>query len=145
MTAERTQIISLVSQAQASGARQSLACEVIGLSPKTLQRWNQSNTGRDGRLDAAHAPANQLTAHERQRILNVANQPEYANRPPHQIVPILADQGIYIVSESSFYRVLKAENQLNHLQRAYSGDREHRFWPIVNTSLSTIGFGLFYL
>ncbi len=118
MKAERAEILSLVSQAQASGARQSLACEVIGLSPKTIQRWNQSDTGQDGRLDAIHIPANQLTAQERQRILTVANLPEYANRSPHQIVPMLADQGIYIASESSFYRVLKAENQLNHRQQS---------------------------
>ena len=31
---------------------------------------------------------------------------------------MLADQGVYIASESSFYRVLKAENQLNHRQRS---------------------------
>ncbi len=76
MKAERAEILSLVSQAQASGARQSLACEVIGLSPKTIQRWNQSDTGQDGRFDAIHTPANQLTAQERQRILTVANLPE---------------------------------------------------------------------
>jgi transposase InsO family protein len=118
MKAERTTIISLISQAQASGARQSLACEIVGISPKTLQRWRKPDTVQDGRLDAIHEPANKLTALEHQRILNVANAPEYAHCSPNQIVPKLADQGMYIASESSFYRVLKADNQLNHRQRS---------------------------
>jgi transposase InsO family protein len=118
MKADRTEILSLVSQAQASGARQSLACEIIGISPKTLQRWNQPDNLQDGRLDAIHQPANTLTTQERQRILEVANAQEYAHLSPHQIVPLLADQGVYIASESSFYRVLTAENQLNHRHKA---------------------------
>ena len=36
----------------------------------------------------------------------------------NKIVPKLADEGRYIASESSFYRVLKAENQLRHRQRS---------------------------
>jgi transposase InsO family protein len=118
MKADRVDIISLISQAQASGARQTLACEIVGMSPKTLQRWRKPDKLQDGRLDAIHERANKLTVFERQRILNVANEPEYANVSPHQIVPTLADQGIYIASEASFYRVLKAENQLNHRQRS---------------------------
>jgi len=118
MKAERATIIALISQAQASGARQSLACEIVGISPKTLQRWRKPDNLQDGRLDAVHEPANKLTALEHQRILEVANTPEYAHRSPHQMVPMLADQGIYIASESSVYRVLKAANQLNHRQRS---------------------------
>ncbi len=37
----------------------------------------------------------------------IANSVEYRNLPPSQIVPRLADKGIYIASESSFYRILK--------------------------------------
>jgi hypothetical protein len=65
MKAERTEIVSLVSQAQASGARQSLACNIIGISSKTLQRWNHPDNMQDGRLDAIHQPVNTLTAPER--------------------------------------------------------------------------------
>jgi transposase InsO family protein len=38
--------------------------------------------------------------------------------PPGQIVPALADQGIYIGSESSFYRVLHAHSQAYRRGRA---------------------------
>jgi putative transposase len=47
-------------------------------------------------------------------VLAVANSPEFGHLPPGQIVPRLADQGRYLASESTFYRVLRAENQLAH-------------------------------
>ena len=63
-------------------------------------------------------PANRLSELERQRILSVCNEPDNSNLPPSQIVPRLADQGVYIASESSFYRVLKSQGQLHRRGRA---------------------------
>ncbi len=60
------------------------------------------------------APKNQLSALERQRLLTIANSAEFGELPPSQIVPRLVDQGQYVASESTFYRVLKAENQIRH-------------------------------
>mgnify|MGYP001713702429 CR=1 FL=1 len=37
---------------------------------------------------------------------------------PCEIVPALADEGIYIASESTFYRVLREEKMLNHRGRS---------------------------
>jgi transposase InsO family protein len=48
----------------------------------------------------------------------VCHSKEFASLPPSQIVPRLADQGRYIASESSFYRVLRAEGQQHHRGRA---------------------------
>jgi len=118
MNTERTEMIELIEQARASGARQSQACEVIGISAKTFQRWVKPDNQHDGRLDAKHEPKNKLTELERQRIIKVANEPDYADLPPNKIVPKLADEGQYIASESTFYRVLKAEKQLQHRQKS---------------------------
>jgi len=118
MSAERTHIITLITEARASGARQSRACEIIGISAKTLQRWSRPDNVKDGRLDARHEPPNKLTDLERQRLLKVVNEPEYADLPPSKLVPRLADKGRYLASESTFYRVLKANKQLNHRQKA---------------------------
>ncbi len=118
MSTERTEMIELIEQARASGARQSQACKTIGISAKTFQRWVKPDNQQDGRLDAKHEPKNKLTELERQRIIKVANEPDYAGLPPSKIVPKLADEGQYIASESTFYRVLKAENQLQHRQKS---------------------------
>ncbi len=117
MIEKRNEIIQLVKEAKQSGARQSQGCKVIGISSRTLQRWKQENTP-DGRINAKHVPANKLTKTERQRIIQIADQPEYADLPPSKIVPKLADKGIYIASESTFYRVLKEAKQLQHRQKA---------------------------
>ena len=53
----------------------------------------------------------QLTHEEEQAILNTCHRPEYQSLPPSQIVPLLADNGVYLASESSFYRVLKKHHQ----------------------------------
>jgi putative transposase len=111
---ERQTILSLVKEATDAGARQKMACEMIGISAKTQQRWSQSSNDKDGRIEAPHSPQNKLTALERQRILKVVNEPDFAHLPASQIVPRLADKGIYIGSESTIYRILKEEKQLQH-------------------------------
>lgn len=88
---------------------------MVGLSPRTLQRWREEQGIRaDARATAAQqrVPANRLSDAERQEILSVANQREFAHLPPSQIVPALADQGRYLACESSFYRVLREHAQL---------------------------------
>lgn len=112
---QRGQIIELVAAAVAAGARQEQACEVIGLSGRTLQRWKMDGADAgDRRPTRLQKPANKLSELERERMLAIANSDEYGHLPPSQIVPRLADAGQYIASESSFYRVLKAANQLKH-------------------------------
>ncbi len=69
-------------------------------------------------------PANKFPEHERQQILELMNTPEFAHLPPSQVVPTLADQGRYIASESTFYRVLRAAGQLAHRGRAKQAKRK---------------------
>ena len=112
---ERQHVVSLIQEAIHSGARQANACEVIELSVRTYQRWMKAGVICDGRLTATRpSPANKLSDDERQRILDVCNTKAFAHLPPYQIVPRLADQGRYLASESSFYRILRAANQLRH-------------------------------
>lgn len=103
MKEDRKDIMTLIEEAVNAGARQSKACDTIGLSPKTIQRWSQADNEQDGRIDAQHKPANKLTEAECQRLIAIANEPEYADLPPGKIVPRLADKGVYIASEASFY------------------------------------------
>jgi putative transposase len=102
--------MKLIADAVQNGARRYRACNELGLSLRTVQRWRHADC--DGRqLAQRAAPANKLSDTERQAVLDAANQAGYASLTPHQIVPKLADEGIYLASESTFYRVLKAANQ----------------------------------
>lgn len=118
MTSKRIEILEMITEACKAGARQSMACDVIGISTRTFQRWSQSPVQKDGRLEPSHVPANKLTAHECRLIISTANEEKYCDLPPGKIVPKLADEGRYIASESSFRRVLKAENQLKHREKS---------------------------
>ena len=51
-------------------------------------------------------------------MLEVVNSHEYRDLPPKQVVPRLADDGRYIGSESTIYRILRAEGQDAHRGRA---------------------------
>lgn len=113
--------MSWIREANSAGARKRRACEESGLSLRTFQRWTQEvgQIREDQRAQAQRPePANKLSEQERARVLALCNQPDYADLPPSQIVPRLADQGVYLASESSFYRILKAADQLHHRGRA---------------------------
>jgi transposase InsO family protein len=105
----------MVAEAGVQGARQARACAVIGVSARTVQRWQKDGEqGIDGRVARVQAPDNALTELERKRILAIANSPEFGQLSPSQIVPRLADQGTYVASESSFYRVMRAQRLIQH-------------------------------
>lgn len=112
--AQRGQVIGLVSEAIAAGARQDRACAAISLSERTVQRWQRHALRGDQRPMRLQTPNNQLSTLERQRLLAIANSDEFGHLPPSQIVPRLADRGQYVASESTFNRVLKAAHQLKH-------------------------------
>jgi len=112
---ERKQVIDLLNETTSAGARQTKACEVLGLSERTLQRWHTGETVHcDQRPLRDFEPPHKLTAIERAEVMAVANSDEFGHLPPSQIVPRLADQGRYLASESTFYRILLEEKQLAH-------------------------------
>jgi len=96
-----------------------------------------------------------LTHEERETIIRICNQDEYVNLPPSQIVPILADKGVYIASESSFYRVLHDNEQIRHRGRAqerknitkptsYSAKKVNQVWTWDISYMPTLVIGKFY-
>lgn len=111
---QRQTLLALIDEAVAAGACQARACAVIGLSTRTVQRW-RGNTSVGDRLPLrVQQPSNQLSELERARLLSVVNSAEFGHLAPSQIVPRLADQGIYLGSESTMYRVLRDAGQLGH-------------------------------
>lgn len=118
---DRRNLARDIQVAHDAGARLHQACEVVGIDVRTLQRWRAGDGLQrgDGRPQAVRpTPAHALSAAEREQILQVANEPRFADMPPARIVPALADEGVYLASESSFQRVLRAQGQTQHRGRA---------------------------
>jgi len=63
----------------------------------------------------------------------VANEPCFADMPPARIVPMLADEGVYLASESSFQRVLREHGQNRHRRRGRAA-RQPRTSPLQRAS-----------
>ncbi|WP_293675292.1 helix-turn-helix domain-containing protein [Thiolapillus sp.] len=118
---DRKRILKLVEEAEQAGACRSRIGDLLGLSARTLKRWQdaQGRVRKDGHPEASRpTPANRLSEAERQQILAVCNHPDHAHLPPSQIVPMLADEGTYLASESSFYRILREADQLHRRGKA---------------------------
>jgi len=122
---DRQQFVSLFEEALAAGANKVAASAELNLSLRTIQRWTREGTVQvDARPTAVRpVPANALSPEERAAILALCNSPEYASLPPSQIVPRLADQGLYLASESTMYRVLRAADQQHRRGRSQPPQR----------------------
>ena len=105
-------------EATDAGARLDKVAEQLGVSPRTMQRWGDAEGGEDARRGPHAEPPNKLSQAERDKVLAIANSPEYRDLSPKQIVPRLADQGVYVASESTVYRVLGDQDQMAHRERS---------------------------
>jgi putative transposase len=113
---DRELVLELIEEAVATGARLAPACEIIGVDTRTVQRWRRGLDDR--RHGPKRKPGNQLRECERRRVLEITNSPKFCDLSPKQIVPTLADEGIYVASESTFYRILRDAKQLGHRERS---------------------------
>jgi putative transposase len=111
---DKAEALELINEACDAGCRLKPACEILELDIRTWQRWKKGNGLKDKRCGPLTTPGNKFTNTERAHLLEVVNSSEYKNQPPSQIVPNLADNGDYIGSESTIYRILREEKMLQH-------------------------------
>ena len=119
-TQDRIIAVELINEAVESGARLKPACEELNITDRTYQRWTKEGEvkGDQRPIVDRPSPKNKLTQEEREEIIKTVNTPEYADLPPSQIVPKLADKGIYLASESTIYRILNQEKMNAHRNRS---------------------------
>jgi putative transposase len=98
-------ILAALNDAQRAGARLDAACGVIGVSARTIQRWKRHPDGDDGRCGPRHRPSNALSAREETQVIALMMRAEWSHLSPKQLVPRLADEGTYLASESTMYRL----------------------------------------
>ena len=134
---QRHTLLTLIRQSCDSGARLQKACALIGLDARTVQRWqhpeNQQGDLRAGDKRRITVPPNKLSEAERQAALELLNSDQFKDLPPSQIVPRLADQGLYVASESTLYRLLREVGQLSHRRLERVANKRSRPRPLVAT------------
>ncbi len=81
------------------------------MSHRSVERWRREGVG-DRRKGAAKRVARKLRPEERAQVIATCCTETYRNLTPHEIVPILAEKGHYLASESTFYRLLREEGMI---------------------------------
>lgn len=151
---QRMRIVEFVREAIQSGARKRKCCDVLEISLRTLQRWESGKTA-DRRKGSLKTVTRKLSAQEKSEIISTACSIEFRDCNPHEIVAILAENGRYLASESTFYRMLREEKMLMHRansrpalsnnrppERVATGPNQVWCWDI--TYLRSAVSGLFY-
>jgi transposase InsO family protein len=151
---ERQRILGLFDEAIQSGARKSTACGILDISTRTISRWAE-NSDEDKRSSTKKEPANKMSVQEEEQIVSMCCSKRFRNTAPNEIVAILAEEGTYIASESTMYRVLRKQGLLKHRTESRPGTKSKKpgelkatgpnqvlSWDI--TYLKTIIKGQFY-
>jgi len=153
---DRRLAVELIQEANQNGARLAKACEELNISVRTYERWVSTGDVQEDQRPHAQRPTpkNKLTEEERQDVLEIVKKEEFVDLPPSQIVPKLADHGIYIASESSIYRILREEKMQQHrgqskrpqtkLPESYLATAPNQVWTWDITWLKGPVKGLYY-
>lgn len=134
---EKCRALGLIREAMASGARKKSACETLSISIRALQRWDRA-CSRDGRKGAGKSVPRKLSEEERQEVKDTACAPRFKDLTPYEIVALLAENGSYIASERTFYRILKADGLLHHRGDGKPAVRLAEPWELAATGPNQI-------
>jgi putative transposase len=91
------------------------ACELLG-RPRASHYRRLAPPPR-GRSTPRRSPPNKLSEVERQHVLTVLRSPEYCDLAPAQVWARLLDDGIYLCSISTMYRLLAAAGETRERRR----------------------------
>jgi len=103
--------VVLIDESVVSGARVKKACITVEISYRSYLRW-KSGMIIDRRKGAVKRVHRKLSHEEELQFYQVANQKEYREMTPGQIVATLLDKDIYYGSERTLYRILKKHDAL---------------------------------
>lgn len=141
----RLRVIGLIGEAESRGARRAKACGILGLSPRTYERWVLAPKETDKRRGPIRAPENKLTADEQARVIALVNQPEYRNLSPEQVVAKAADSDVYVASERTIRRILKRESLAKYRERSRPATTMKPRQFIANEPLQVLTWDITYL
>jgi len=87
------------------------ACRALGASPATVYRHRRPPPLREPRSRAAHPRA--LSEAEREAVLAELHGERFADCAPAQVWATLLDEGRYLASQSTMYRLLAADGEVS--------------------------------
>jgi transposase InsO family protein len=86
------------------------ACDLTGKSRATVYR--RRGGIRSGCRERRPPAPNALSAVEREELLAVLDSPRFAGKAPRQVWAVLIDEGVYLASVATMYRLLREAGQV---------------------------------
>ncbi len=89
------------------------ACDALALAPRTYYDWKRPPRARQPPKEPSHRRMHPraLTVTQREWALEMLNSPRFSDRSASQVYATLLDEGIYLCSERTLYRILKDAHQ----------------------------------
>jgi len=85
------------------------ACLALGIPRATYYRQKAPASKKQAPLKRSSLSLSML---ERQAVLNILHSERFVDKSPGEIVPTLLDEGTYLCSERTMYRILSGENEI---------------------------------
>ena len=107
----------MIAVAEELGARVSMvsACELLAVPRSSLYHARQNTP----LLKQQPQPARALSVQERQRVREMLNSERFQDCSPRQIYATLLDEGRYLCSWRTMYRILAAHNEVKERRRGH--------------------------
>ena len=91
------------------------ACAAVGRGRAT--HYRRRKAGRTTEPKARPSPPNKLSDDEEAAVLDVLRSERFVDCSPAQVYFTLLDEGTYLASESTFYRILRANDEVRERRR----------------------------
>ena len=105
---DRKKALELINKAIAQGVRTVKACKYLGIAFSTYLKWSKDPKAQDGRPGAQRIRNHRaLTETERQAVIERYCQPDVCDLSIRQVFHKLLDNGVYLASESTIYRIFR--------------------------------------
>lgn len=93
------------------------ACAALGRSRATYYRWHRKSPA-PARLSRKRSPQPRaLSVVERAEVLNVLHREQFVDQAPGSVYATLLDEGRYLCSVPTMYRLLRAEGEVRERRR----------------------------
>ena len=96
----------------ASVIGKSAACDALAVPRASFYRRRASNDSRSQVRRVRARPGRALTQQERQDVLDVLHSERFVDKSPAEIHAAMLDQGRYLCSERTMYRILAEADEV---------------------------------